>query len=198
MNALLALLTHRGFLVRAATGLLVGILICFSAWAASLAWLPEGFLLKLPLPTIGTCEANVANSVRIFVWNLILTGGLVLFSSLFALGRLPCGYLVPWLTFAAYGGMLGTNSFLCEQLSDPVPLSMSVLWTRAGFREIAAYLLIAAALANQFLWRQSSFFSHRVERVRTLRELKIDFGAILGLFAAALLLGWAAVVEVMP
>lgn len=198
MNPLLALLTHRRFLVRAATGLLVGTLIFFGAWAASLAWLPEYLFLRLPNPTIGTCEANAAQALRIFIWNLTLTGGLVVFSSLFAVGRFPYGYTVPWLTFAIYGGMLGTNSSLCEDLSNPLPLSISVLWTRAGFREIAGYLLIAAALANQSLWRQSSFFSLQVEQVRCLKDVKIDFEAVFGVLAAIALLGWGAAVEAMP
>ena len=198
MNTLASLLTDRHLLVRAATGLLVGTPIFFGVWALSLAWLPEGLFRQLPLPSIGTCEANAANGVRLFIWNLILTGGLVALCSLFALGRFPYGYVMPWLLFGVYGGMLGTNSFLCAGVSDPVPLSISVLWTRAGFREIAGYLLIAAALANHFMWRQSSFFSHRVERVRTLKELKLDCGAIIGLLAGILLLGWAAVAEVMP
>ncbi len=96
MNTLVALLTDRAFPIRAATGLLIGTAICFGSWAFSLAWLPEGFFLRLPLPTFGNCEANPANGVQIFLWNLLLSGGPVVSASLFAVGRLPCGYLVSW------------------------------------------------------------------------------------------------------
>jgi hypothetical protein len=39
---LISLLTHRSFLVRAMTGTIIGALIFFSVWTASLAWLPDG------------------------------------------------------------------------------------------------------------------------------------------------------------
>ncbi len=199
MDTLLALLTHRRFLVRAATGLLIGTLIFFGVWAASWAWLPEGSSVIFPLPTIITCEGSAVNAVRIFIWNIVLTGGLVAVSSLFAVGRFPYGYVVPWLTFAIYGAMLGANSFYwCGGLPEPVAPSISVLWTRTGYREIAGYLLIAAALANQSLWRQPRFFGLQVERVRSLKALKLDLGARFGLCLAVLLVGWGAVVEVMP
>ncbi len=197
MNAPTSCLAHRRFLVRAATGLLIGTLIFFGVWLLSLTWLSEGVLRKLPLPSIGACKADAANGVLIFLWNLILAGGLVALASLVALGRFPYGYVIPWLLFGIYGGMLGTNSYLCQELSGPVPLSVSVLWTRAGFREVAGYLLIAAAFANQFVWRQPSFFDVRVERVRALKDVKMDPDAILGLCAAVMLIGWGAAVEVM-
>jgi hypothetical protein len=41
MNTFLTLLTHRSFVVRAATGTIIGVGIFFGMWAASLAWLPE-------------------------------------------------------------------------------------------------------------------------------------------------------------
>ena len=189
MDTLLTLLTHRRFLVRAATGLIIGTLIFFGVWAASWAWLPEGSFVIFPLPTIITCEESTANAARIFAWNIVLTGGLVAVSSLFAVGRFPYSYMVPWLTFAVYGGMLGTNSSRCGALSQPLPPSMTVLWTRAGYREIAGYLLIAAALANQFLWRQPRFLGLQVERVRSLKALKLDLDARFGLCLAVLLVG---------
>ncbi len=197
MVTLLSLLTHRRILVRAATGLLIGTLIFFGAWAASWAWLPEGSFVISPLPSIITCEGSAANAVRIFAWNIILTGGLVALSSLVAVGRFPYGYVIPWVTFAIYGGMLGTNSSWCGALPEPLAPSIGVLWTRAGYREIAGYLLIAAALANQFLWRQQSFFGLRVERVRSFKALKLDLDARFGLCLAVLLVGWGAAVEVM-
>ncbi len=198
MNAPTSFLAHRRFLVRAATGLLIGTLMFLSVWTASWAWLPEGSFVIFPLPTIITCEGSTANAVRIFAWNIIVTGGLVAMSSLFAVGRFPYGYVVPWLTFAVYGGMLGTNSSWCGDLSQPLPPSIAVLWTRAGYREIAGYLLIAAALANQYLWRQPRFFGLRVERVRSLKALLLDLDARFGLCLGVLLVGWGAVVEVMP
>jgi hypothetical protein len=198
MNTLLSLLTHRSFIVRAATGIIMGAVIFFGMWALSLAWLPEGFFLELPRPSINNCQQDLWQALRAFLWNLILTGSLTAFASLFALSRFPLGYVVPWMIFASYGGMLGTNSFSCPNPEGPIPMSLSVLWTRAGFREIVGYLLIAAALANQYFWQQPSFFKIQVERVRSWKEFKLNLEMIFGLFAAIFLLAWAAVIEMMP
>jgi hypothetical protein len=59
MNTLVSLLTHRSFLVRATTGTIVGVAIFFGMWAASLVWLPEGFFLGLPRPSINNCQQDV-------------------------------------------------------------------------------------------------------------------------------------------
>jgi hypothetical protein len=192
------LLTHRSFFVRAAIGIIIGAVIFFGTWAASLAWLPADFFLVLPRPSITGCEQNVAQALRAFLGNLVLTGGLTTFASLFVLNRFPLGYIVPWMMFAIYGGLLGTNSFNCPNPEGPLPVSLSVLWTRAGFREVVGYLLIAAVLANQFLWRQTSFFKLHIESVRSWKEFKINLEMIFGLCLAIFLLAWGAVVEMMP
>jgi hypothetical protein len=170
----------------------------FGMWATSLAWLPEGFFLGLPRPSMNNCEQAVWKTLRAFLWNLALTGGLTAFASLFALNRFPLGYLVPWVIFATYGGMLGTNSFSCPNPEGRLPISLSVLWTRAGFGEIIGYLLIAATLANHYIWQQSSFFKLRVERVRSWKEFQLNVEMTFGLCAAVFLLAWAAVIEMMP
>lgn len=195
---LIPLLTHRSFFVRATTGIIVGTLIFFGVWAASLAWLPDGFFLALPRPSINTCLQNAWETLRAFLWNLVLTGGLTVFASLFVLNRFPLGYIVPWMTFALYGGMLGTNSFGCPNPDGAIPISLSVLWTRAGFRETLGYLLIAAALANQYLFQQPSFFKMQIERVRSWKEFRPTPDAMIGLCTAIFLIAWGAVVEMMP
>lgn len=175
----------------------MGVAIFLAVWAASLASLPEGFFLVLPGPSINSCEQNVEQTLRAFFWNLVLTGGLTAFASLFAVNRLPLGYVVPWMILAIYGGLLGTNSFYCPNPDGPLPISLSVLWTRAGFRETIGYLLIAAVLANQFFWRQPSFFRLQVERVRSWKEFKLNTEMTFGLCTGIFFIGWAAVVEMM-
>jgi hypothetical protein len=198
MNTLLSLLTHRSFIVRAATAIIIGAVIFYGMWALSLVWLPEGFFLGLARPSINNCQQDLRQTLRAFLWNLILTGSLTAFASLFVLGRIPLGYTVPWMTFAIYGGLLGTNSFSCPNPEGPILISLSVLWTRAGFREIIGYSLIAAAFANQFLWRQTSFFKMQVERVRSWKEFKFNLETVFGLCTAIFFLAWAAIVEMMP
>jgi hypothetical protein len=180
MNLFLSLLTHRSFFIRAAIGMVIGAVLFFGMWAASLAWLPEGFFLRLPRPSINNCQLDVWQTLRAFLWNLILTGGLTVLASFFVVNRFPFGYVVPWLMFAIYGGLLGTNSFGCPNPEGPLGISLTVLWTRAGFREIVGYLLIAAALGNQFLWRQTSFFKLHVEKVYSWKEFKLNSQVIFG------------------
>lgn len=100
--------------------------------------------------------------------------------------------------FVHYGGLLGTNSWVCPDPAGRLSPSLAILWTRAGFREIVGYVLIAAALANRYLWRQPSFFSLRVEQVRSWKEIRPSLDILLGLGMAALLIAWGAVVEMVP
>ena len=198
-NVLLALLTHRLLIVRFLSGLTIGLALLFTFWALSLAWLPEGFFFILPGMTISptSCETeSFQETLKIFSWNLALTGGLTIFASLFATGRFPMGYVVPWFLYATYGGMLGTSSFLCANPLTPTGVDISVLWTRAGFGEITAYLLISTSLANAYLWRQLSFWHTRIERVRHWKEIQFSWDMILGLIAAGIFLAWGAVEEV--
>jgi hypothetical protein len=192
------LLTHRSFFVRTASGIIVGVAVLSGVWAASLAWLPEGLFLGLPRPSINNCQQDAWQALRAFLWNLALTGGLTAFASLFALNRFPLGYIVPWVVFATYGGMLGTNSFGCPNPEGPIPISLSVLWARAGFREIIGYLLIAATLVNHHLWQQPSFFKLQVKRIRSWNEFQLNLEVTIGLCTAIFLIAWGAVVEMMP
>jgi hypothetical protein len=141
---------------------------------------------------------GAAQTLRAFIWNLAFTGGLAALSSLFAVNRFPLGYLVPWITFAVYGASLGTDSFVCPTPDGPLSPSLAVLWTRAGFREITGYMLIAAALANRYLWQQPSFFSLKLERIRSWKQARPNLDLLVGLCAAASLIAWGAVVEMMP
>ena len=134
---LLSLFTHERMIIRFITAWLIGIVILFAAWLISAAWLPDKIFLFLPGFAIspGECEiGSIAETIKTFAWNLILTGGLCIFASLFAVGRFAYGYVIPWILFMVYGGMLGTDSFLCSNPLDSPGLDISILWTRAGFR----------------------------------------------------------------
>ena len=201
MNTLFALLTHRSLLARALTAWLIGLAFLYGAWAASYAWLPAGSF-HLPGEAIAPfsgCNLEFINqSVRFFFWNLVVGIGLTAFASLFRSGGFPLGYLVPWILFLCYGGLLGTNSFLCPDPSGPQPASISILWRAAGVREISAYLLVSAVLAPLYVWKQSSLWSLKIERVRPWKEFQLTRGTVAGLLAAIMLLAWAAVVEAWP
>jgi hypothetical protein len=157
----LELLTHPNVLIRILSSWLIGLIIFFAVWTASYLWLPEGSLQFASLNPVlsAPAEAVLPEALGIFAWNLCVAGSLVVLSSLFLIGRFPAGYLLPWVICGLYGALLGTNSFALSDPAGPMAPNFAVLWTRAGLREIAAYLLIAAALANFYLWRQLSWWS---------------------------------------
>ncbi len=138
----------------------VGAVLFAAVWAVGYLWLPRGVSaglntdwLTLPLGGDGVTSW----ALRILVNYLVLAGGITVMASLFSVGRLSLGYLPPWLWFAFYGYLLGTNSFQVPDPEGALAPTIAVLWERAGLRELTAYLLIAVALARVALWRQESF-----------------------------------------
>jgi len=201
VNNLFTLLAHRSLLTRALTAWLIGLALFYGAWAASYAWLPAGSF-HLPGAAIAQssgCTSQFINeAVKLFVWNFAVGLAFTAFASLFRSGGLPLGYLVPWLVFLAYGGLLGTNSFACPDPSGPHPVNIAIIWERAGVREISAYLLVAAVLAPLYVWQQPSLWSPKIERVRSWKEFRLTRDVVAGLLAAVALLAWASVVEAWP
>ncbi len=186
-------LTHPNVLIRISTGTAAGLAIFLVSWAVSYAWLPEGAARASWLPLT---EANSALAIALwlFAWNL-MTVGVTTVASLFVVNRFPAGYLIPWLIFGWYGALLGTNSFAYPDPAGPQAPTLSVIWMRSGLREALAYLLVAAALTNLHLWRQSSWWSTRLERIRSWREVRLSRAEILLVILAIALLFWAVYVE---
>jgi hypothetical protein len=196
---LISLLTNERLIIRFITSWSIGTMILFAAWYISDVWLPDKFFQFLPGTAISPvgCEiGSVSATIKAFAWNLLLTGGLCIAASLFAVGRFPYGYVVPWILYGVYGGMLGTDSFSCSNPLDSAQIDISILWTRAGFREITGYLFIPAAMANLYLWRQRSFWSTRVETVRRFSDDKFSLEIVIGLAASVGLIAWGAIEEV--
>ncbi|NMC14778.1 MAG: hypothetical protein GYA34_18070 [Chloroflexi bacterium] len=193
----LDLLIHPNLLIRLLSNWLIGFIIFLSVWVLSYGIFPSGslrFAAGNPvLTSVG--ESVLPEALRIFAWNLCLTGGLVVYSSLFVVKEFPAGYLLPWIICAHYGALLGTNSFALPDPAGPAAPNLVVLWTRAGWREISAYLLIAAALAHIYQWQLPSWWSTRMKRVRSWRELHLSSGEVICFILAIGLLGWAAYVE---
>ncbi len=193
----LHLLTHPNVLVRVPSNWLIGLIIFFGIWVISYEAFPPGSLrFASSNPVLNsTGEAVLPETLRILAWNLCVAGGLVVLSSLFIIGKFPAGYLLPWIICGLYGAMLGTNSFAFPDPAGPLPPNLAVLWTRAGWREITAYMLMASALANVYQWQQPSWWSMQVKRVRSWRELRLSGGELMCLVMAVGFLGWAAYVE---
>ncbi len=189
----LDLLSHSNLLIRILVATAVGLAIFFASWAISYAWLPEGAVRAFWQSSTPGNDAQMI-ALTLFAWNL-MTVGVTTLASLFILNRLPAGYLVPLLIFAWYGALLGTNSFADPDPAGRLAPTVNVFWTRSGLREATAYLLVAVALANIYLWREPSWWSTRLERVRSWRDIRLSRPEILLVIVALALLGWAMYVE---
>ena len=183
------LLAHPNLLIRISAATAAGFIVFLASWTASYAWLPEGFYRIFWQPSV---EGN--DALTLFAWNL-MTVGVTAFASLFVINRFPAGYLIPFFVFGLYGGLLGTNSFFIPDPAGPQAPTLNVIWTRSGLREALAYLLVAAALTNVYLWRQPSWWSTRLERIRSWRDVRLSRAEILLVIVAIALLFWAVYVE---
>lgn len=182
-----AALTHDNALVRAGTAWTIGVVVLFGCWTISYAWLPEravGFTLASQIPLEAMHQ-----------WNLFVGGAALAISSFFRVGALPLAYAAPWAWFALYGVALGTNSFALTTPGLRIPPQLDIAWTHVGLRELSAYLVAAAALADRHLWQQRSLLDWRVRRVRTWAQLQFSWTEGGLLVAALAMLASSAVTE---
>ncbi len=188
-------LNHPNVLFRAISSLIIGLLILFAVWTISYLWFPEGvfkFYGSLIPESIGTGDRVLILTLEIFLWNFFCVGGLVALASMFVIGKLPASYLVPWFVCAAYGALLGTNSFTFPDPAEPLAPNIAIFWQRAGIWEITAYFLIASALASVYLWRQRSWWGLGVKKIRSWRQIRLSRQELLFIAMAVVLLLFAA------
>src|SRR5262249_2970639 len=118
----------------------------------------------------------------------------IVVGSLFAIGPISLGYFAPWWWALGYGVALGTNSFVLTVPGKLAP-NIDILWQHIGAREILAYILVSAALANIHLFRPKRWHDMKLNKVRAVSDIRLGVLEI-GLVAAALcLLFWTANVE---
>jgi hypothetical protein len=190
-------LTHRNVAVRATSAWFIGLTALVAAWLVSYRFMPEGavsFSLASQLP-LESLRQQAGLAAGIFLWNLAVGGTALMLSSFFRLGRVPLAYLAPWAWFALYGIALGTNSFAITTPGMRVAPQVEVAWNHVGLRELSAYLLAAAALADRHLWFQRSVWDWRLARVRSWTDLRLSRPEVVLLVAAVGLLAWSAATE---
>jgi len=190
-------LTHRNVAVRATAAWLIGLVALVAAWLVSYRWMPEGavgFSLASQLP-LESLKQQASLTVGIFAWNLAVGGTALFVSSFFRLGRVPLAYFAPWAWFALYGLALGTNSFAITTPGMRIPPQLEIAWNHVGIRELSAYLLAAAALADRHLWLQRNMWDWRLLRVRSWNELRLSRPEIGRMAGAIALLAWGAATE---
>jgi len=122
--------------------------LMFGAWLISGILLPEG-LLRPYFSRLFDTRVGELTFMKILLANLLPFLG-VQFMNLYKGHRWPGGLYILPLFWILYGVSLGTNSFVYA--GQPVPFSVSVLWTRMGFTELLAYTTGYEATREWALW----------------------------------------------
>jgi hypothetical protein len=137
----------------------------YAAWTVADLFLPEGLLRDKT--GAGAVSAALPDDLGVFVLALAWNGAVAFVVTplvcLLALKRLSLGYVLAWGNFGLFGVFLGTNSF-GNPRPEPVAPGLDV-FAGTGVWEISAYLLVAAALANRYRFRQDGWLSGSMTRV---------------------------------
>lgn len=139
------------------------VVLCYAAWAAAYAWLPEGILRGRTGAAILAGE-DAAPTVMLEFLRIAAINTAVMLLFVIVPNRwlevgsgYPLGYVPPLLWSVLYGLLLGSNSFT---IPNPARLAPGLAaWGRSGFYEIAAYCLAAASTQGIATARAPRFWS---------------------------------------
>src|SRR5438552_6862079 len=189
-------LTHASPVRRALTASGIALVLWLGAWTLSYLLIGEGALREVLSSRVpeGVFTAGPSLAVTIFQWNLVFGVGAIVVGSLVAIGPISLGYLAPWWWALGYGVALGTNSFVLTVPGKLAP-RLDILWQHIGAREILAYILVSAALANIHLFRPRRWRDMNLRRVRALSDIRLGVTEIALVASAVVLLFWTANVE---
>lgn len=196
MGGVLAALTHYHPAPRALTAVGIATGLWLVAWTLSYLAIGEGALREVMSSRVpdGVFTAGPALAATIFWWNLAFGVGSIVLGSMFAIGRVSLGYFAPWWWALGYGVALGSNSFVLTVPGKLAP-DPSVLWQHIGGREILAYVLVAAALANIHMFRPRRWHDLTLSRVRAFADVRLRPTELACIAAAVALLAWTASIE---
>ena len=189
MTIIISWLNNDNVLIRLVTLWLICALLFTISWTISYYLLPDGILrgkllaAKLPIET----DRIITTFLRIFSFNLLVAGGLIVFANIFKVGDTSLGYLIVCLHSIIYGILLGTNSFGIPAPARFAP-SLSTLLSRSGILEITAYIAIAAATTGLAILRQTSWLSFHSEIISSPRNWHLSRGEFIVIMVAVLLL----------
>ena len=127
------------------------------------------------------------------LFNLVGGCGITVAANLISAKSIPLGYLYPLVQVSLFGIFLGTNSFAISQGGRLFP-SLTLV-TGAGFYELTAYILVAAATAKLTLWNQTGLLGGSLERIKKTHKIKLARSELSVLAFGVLLLLAAAVIE---
>lgn len=164
----------------------------WTAWLVAWLWLPEGVLrgagaaANLPLEhlrfwprMLGIIGANTVAALVVAAVGLLRWG------------PISAGYVPVTGFWVHYALLLGSNSFAVDMPARLAP-SLTTALSRAGFYELTAYALVAAATAGLARWHQTGWFRGQVRR---LQPAPLQVGQWLMLALALVLIVSGAAVE---
>jgi hypothetical protein len=122
--------------------------LLYGAWLLSKILLPEG-LMRAYFARLFETRVGELTFMKVLLANLFPFLG-VQFTNLYRDRRWPGGLYILPVFWILYGVSLGTNSFVYA--GQPVPFSVSILWTRTGFTELLAYTAGYEATHEWALW----------------------------------------------
>lgn len=128
--------------------------LMFGAWYLSAILLPEG-ALRPYFARLFSMRVGEFTFWRVFLANLVPFFG-VQFMNLFRVNERPGGLYVLPVFWILVGILYGTNSFVFA--TEPVPFSLTVLWTGTGFNELLAYTLGYEASREWAIWKQEGLW----------------------------------------
>lgn len=197
MGRVLGALAHRSPARRAFVATAIALALWLGSWTLSYLLIAEGALRELMASRIPTdlLTAGPFLGLTIFSWNLFFGVGAIVIGSMVGIGRISLGYFAPWWWAVGYGIALGTNSFVITVPGVKYAPQLDILWSHIGGREILAYLLVAAALANIHVWRPRRWRDLGLARVRAISDVRLSYAEMACLAGAFTLLAWSASVE---
>ncbi len=172
---------------RIVSGLALGLVCMYLAWAIGYFLLPEGVLRgKTGAGFVSDLlPENVGVLLLALIWNGVIAFVVVPLLSLLAIRRLSLAYLLALGNFMLFGIFLGTNSF-SNPRPEALPPNLAV-FLATGPWEIGAYMLVAAALANRYRFRQEHWLAGKMTRI-TRRDEKMSIAQWLTLVAAVIVI----------
>jgi hypothetical protein len=159
-------------------------------------FLPEGFMRGSPQMAAGEVVASASSFWSQFgltlLFNLCLMGGMAVLANFIQVKGIPLGYLIPPVLAVVQGLIVGTNSFVADNLNrySNVREAMA-LGTSIGGVETLGLLLIISSTVGYGVYHYRSWWSGRGEwsptRVMRLRDVRLSRVEILGLVLGILL-----------
>lgn len=184
---------HESVLVRAVSFWGFCAIVFMFVWAGSYQLLPEGLLRGTSLAYFAPIETDETETtfLRIFAWNLFLSGGIIVLANTFRSVNTPMGYVVVVVNTINGALIWGTGSLALG--TGRIEPSVATVLGRSGVFELSAFILIAVATREVMLWHQESppRLREDFERVRSPSDWKFSKRELLVLVAGIALLAAA-------